>query len=191
MYDLETVGTNSESVVLSMACIHFDPESRPSYKELCDSAFFVKFDVKDQRQRFGRKLNKVTMEWWAKQCDIVRAKSFIPSADDVTLEVGIQRLRDWAAQFNDNDCWVWARGNMDEVILDSIEQQLGQEQIFKYNRWRDIRTAVDFLYGGNTGYCQVEYDGFDPQIHVYKHDPVHDCAYDIMMLLYGKSKGEK
>jgi hypothetical protein len=61
------------------------------------------------------------------------------------------------------------------------------QQITSYAAWRDIRTAVDILTGSTNGYCDVVYDGFDRH-EVIKHHPVHDCALDAMMLMYGKSK---
>jgi hypothetical protein len=34
-------------------------------------------------------------------------------------------------------------------------------------------------------------DRFDPAIHITKHDPVDDCVYDAMMLMYGKKQGNE
>jgi hypothetical protein len=52
--------------------------------------------------------------------------------------------------------------------------------------WRDMRTAVDLLSGGTNGYCDVVHPKFN-RADVIKHHPVHDCALDAMMLLYGKN----
>ena len=191
MFDIETLGKSSESVVLSMACIHFETaiDKRPTPQELRDSAFFVKLDAADQIKRLHRKVDKSTVDWWAKQCDLVRDKSFTAKPDDVKLEDGVEMLREWAKPYgNTPDKWVWARGNLDQLVLDSVEEQLQVDHVFFFNRWRDVRTAVDFLYDTKTGYCDVDYPGFDPYLHIYKHNPIDDCLYDIMMLLYGKSK---
>ena len=82
----------------------------------------------------------------------------------------------------------WARGNLDQLVMDSIEEQCEITPIFYYARWRDVRTAVDFLYGTSNGYCKVDYEGFNPSLHITKHDPIDDCILDTMMLLYGKKK---
>jgi hypothetical protein len=74
MFDLESLGVESNSVMLSLACIHFNPDDKPTYKELVDSAFFVKFSVRDQVENYGRKVDKNTLQWWEKQCEIVRKK---------------------------------------------------------------------------------------------------------------------
>lgn len=184
IFDIETLGTDSNAVILSMACIKIDLENKPSYQEMIDNAFFVKLDAKDQMTRLNRTSSRSTMDWWAKQCDIVKIKSFVPSSDDVKAEDAIELFRDWVKE-NDTDKkeWIFARGNLDQIVLDALSDSLQVEPIFFFNRWRDVRTAVDFLTGTINGYCKVP--DFDPQAHVRKHDPVHDCAYDGMQLLYG------
>lgn len=195
IFDVETLGKESNSVILSMAAIYFDPDKSPSYQEMYKDAFFVKFDVVDQMKRLDRKVGKTTMQWWAKQCDNVKIKSFKPNpAVDVKFEDGYEQMRQWAESKNDPRCYVWARGNLDQLVLDSFEEQLEIQPIWPFQRWRDVRTAVDFLYGVNTGYVTVEVppwvDAFDPALHVTKHNPIDDCCYDAMMLMYGKKNEE-
>jgi hypothetical protein len=192
MFDVETLGVASDSVVLSMACIQFDPTTNPTYKELKESAFFVKFDAKDQVERLNRKIDKGTVTWWGKQCQNVKIKSLIPSPDDVTVVDGIVEFRAWVESKSDKKSYVWARGNLDEIVLRSLEYQATGDKdntVFAYNRWRDVRTAVDFLTGNFNGYCQVDHPDFNFDIDVTKHNPIDDCASDIMMLLYVKPKG--
>jgi hypothetical protein len=38
IFDVETLGKESNSVILSMAAIYFDPDKGPSYKEMYDDA---------------------------------------------------------------------------------------------------------------------------------------------------------
>ena len=186
IFDVETLGKESNSVILSMAAIYFDPETKPSYEDLYNSAFFVKFDVEDQVKRLDRKIGKTTMQWWAKQCDIVKAKSLKPNkALDVKFEDGYEAMRKWAESKKDDQCYVWARGNLDQLVLDSFEEQLEIKPIWPFNRWRDVRTAIDILYNTSNGYCPVNYKGFSAEAKVIKHNPVDDCAYDAMMLMYG------
>lgn len=189
VFDVETLGKDSTAVILSMACVSFNPLERPSPQQLRDDAFFAKFDVEDQIKRLGRTTTKSTMEWWAKQCDNVKFKSFRPSVEDVIFEDGYEAMRSWAKEreVNDKD-YVWARGNLDQLVLDSIEEQCELKPIFFFNRWRDVRTAVDFMYGSTSGYCDVNYPGFDHRLHITKHNPVDDCVYDAMQLIYGKEQ---
>lgn len=190
MFDIETLGVESNSVILSMACVHFDPSNKTNHKQLRENAFFAKFDVNDQVHRLGRKIDKDTVDWWKKQCKNARIVSFEPNPKyDVTYELGYHRMLDWVNQFNEKDTWVWARGSLDQVVFDSITKQCGLETIFTFHQWRDVRTAVDFLYNTKNGYCGVEVppweETFDPFLHITKHNPIDDCIYDVMMLQYG------
>lgn len=127
---------------------------------------------------------KSTLEWWAKQCVHAKNKSLFPDASrDVTFEVGYEKMREWAnSKSRDKKEWVWARGNLDQLVIDHIEEQLGIEPVFFYNRWRDVRTAIDIFAATETGYCEVP--GFDPKAWVIKHDPAHDCCFDALMLIH-------
>jgi len=187
MFDVETLGVESNSVILSLACIHFRSDEKPTFRELVDSAYFVKFNVRDQVENYGRRVDKGTLEWWEKQCEIVRKKSFLPLKTDENLKNGIESFHSWIASKNDNKCWVWARGSLDDTLLHSIERQLKVETMLPYHRWRDVRTAVDLLYDSTNGYCKVDHVDFLYERDIIKHDPVIDCALDVMMLLYGKS----
>jgi hypothetical protein len=169
-----------------MACVYFDPTKKPSPDEMRETAFFAKFNAKDQKERLGRTMTRSSLDWWAKQCDIVKDMSFKPSDNDVMIEDGIEAMRVWSKTFPLHDkCWVWARGNLDQLVLDSMEEKLGIEPVFFFNRWRDVRTAIDLLKGTTNGYCKVDYPGFDPYLHITKHNPIDDCIYDAMMLQYG------
>jgi hypothetical protein len=185
MFDVETLGKRSNSVILSMACTWFDPESKPKPETLRGNTFFAKFSVSDQIQRLKRESDKSTIEWWAKQCENVRIKSFKPSAIDVPFEQGYERMCKWARSYNEPDSWVWARGNLDQLVLDDIVEQCELEHVFPHYRWRDVRTAVDFLYGTKNGYVKVDYPKWDSFLEITKHNPVDDCILDVMQILYG------
>ena len=111
--------------------------------------------------------------------------SFVPNEIDCVFEDGYEAMRKWAESKNDPKCWVFARGNLDQLVLDDIEEQCGLTPIWFFNRWRDVRTAVDFLYNTQDGYCDVDYPGFDGRNDITKHNPIDDCLLDAMMLLYG------
>lgn len=187
MYDVETLGIESNSVILSMACIYFNPEDKPTFKQLVENAFFVKLNSKYQTEHLGRTVTKSTLEWWAKQPEMLKKQSLIPSANrDAMPNEAIDAMAEWSKQFPNNEkCVVWARGNLDQMCLGSMEDKLGREALFHFGRWRDVRTAVDVLTGSTNGYCDVDHPEFNRD-DVIKHNPIHDCAYDAMMLMYGK-----
>jgi len=185
IFDVETLGKRSNSVILSMAAIYFDPDSKPSPQQLREDAFFAKFNVVEQMKEYRREANQSTMDWWNKQCRNVRVASFLPNFLDCSFVDGYESMRNWVDSKNDTKCWVWARGNLDQLVMDDIEEQLGLEPIWPYARWRDVRTAVDFLYNTTSGYTDVDYPGFNSKNDITKHNPIDDCVLDAMMLMYG------
>jgi hypothetical protein len=185
MFDVETLGVESTTVILSAAIIKFDPTNLDAtYEDYLAEALFVKFDVQEQIKNYKRTIDKSTIEWWAKQHDYVRSVSFNPSEeDDVDALTGIQRIHEY---IGGDQGTFWARGSLDQMSIDSLCKASGAELIAPYHCWRDIRTALDCMCETTkNGYCQLKVD-FDSRSSVIKHHPVHDCAYDIMMLLHGK-----
>ena len=186
MFDIETLATRSDAVILSLAVIHFNPDDKPSPERLRGDCFFIKFDVEDQIRRLGRRVDPSTVDWWKRQCENVKRKSVYPTPIDARFEDGHRELDQWVRWKNDSDAWVWARGNMDQVVFQDIENQVGVDEIFPHYRWRDVRTAVDFLYGTDSGYVVVDYPDFSKDLHITKHNPIDDCVLDVMMLIYGR-----
>jgi hypothetical protein len=186
MFDVETLGKESSAVILSLACTYFDPTKNPSPDDLRRDSCFVKFDAQDQIKRLKRTITPSSVQWWGKQCENVKKKSVNRSEDDMIIEEGIEAFRKWTKKFPNNEkCWVWARGNLDQLVMDSLEERCGIEPVFSYNRWRDVRTFIDITFETDNGYVGVDYEGFDPNLHITKHDPVDDCIFDVMMMLYG------
>jgi hypothetical protein len=187
IFDVETLGVESTSVVLSAALIHFDPNDEPDYQTLLDSAIYVKFNAKEQIQNLKRSVDSDTLAWWKKQHEYVRGLALDPKPDDLPAAEGIQYLRDYVRKFPGWDKQtMWARGSLDQLVIDSLAGKLDLDAITNYNMWRDVRTAVDLLYGSTNGYCEVDHPTFN-RAAVIKHHPVHDCALDAMMLMYGKA----
>lgn len=187
IFDVETLGVESNSVVLSAALIQFNPEDKPDFQKLLDDAIYVKFNAKEQITKYKRGVDANTLEWWKKQHEYVRGLALDPKPDDVSAEEGLRILSEYIRKF---PAWgkqtMWARGSLDQLVIDSLAYKLELEPIVNYNTWRDVRTAVDILYGSHNGYCEVEHPTFN-RSSVIKHHPVHDCALDAMMLMYGKA----
>jgi hypothetical protein len=194
MFDIETLGIESTAVVLSAAIICFDPEkdSDISFRELVERGLLVKFDAKDQVKRLDRTMTKSTLDWWGKQGDYQQKLSFVPDASrDLITEDGLQAIRKYINQYHrgadPQTMTIWARGSLDQMAIDSLALKAGVEPIAPFNRWRDVRTAIDLMTDSKNGYCTVRDLDRD---EVVKHDPVHDCALDILMLLRGESSEE-
>lgn len=191
--DIETLSTKEHAVVLSIGLIHVDPiKENCSYEELVDSGIFVKLDAKYQIDVLKRHVEKDTVSWWGKQAPQIKSLALNPSDKDVSPEIALKIVSTWINEVRTDKgekCWI--RGFMDSGVMDDLAKQIGAPTIFPYNAYRDVRTAIDLIYpNSKNGYVDVDPNrclGYAPD-KVIKHQPVHDCAFDAAMLLYGKSQ---
>lgn len=190
--DVETLDIRSSAVILSVAVVRFDLSDAEEkfrgqspndvYREYLDSALFVKFDVKEQFN-VRRTVDDGTVDWWKQQGQLAREKSFIiDKTRDVDTKTGIQQITDYCYT-GDREPVMWQRGGMDQIVWEDLSKQFGMK-ILPFWNWMDVRTAINITKDtASKGYCSIP--DFDRQL-VVKHDPVHDVAYDVMMLVYGK-----
>ena len=185
IFDIETCDTESTAVVLSAGMVYVNPNE--SYEELIKNGIFVKFDSKEQIQKYNRTVSKDTMDWWAKQCDQAKLFALYPHKNDVPALTGIQLIKDWMKNKTPNpeNEQIFIRGSLDQMVFDSLCRAVGVERITSYNMYRDVRTAIDLLHStAKNGYCEVKFDGFNRD-NVLKHHPTADCALDAMMIVHG------
>lgn len=178
--DLETLGHESTTIVLSAALLYVDFETEFTYQELVDRCIFVKFNVEEQKQK-GRTFNQDTIDWWKQQEIHIVLKSAVPSPNDLSVKDGLKVLRDEYKK-NKKDL-VWARGSLDSMAIDSLAGAFEEEVVAPWWNYRDVRTAIDLLKEtSKRSYCDIP--GFD-KATVQKHDPIHDVCYDAIQLRYG------
>lgn len=181
IFDIETLDTESTAVVLSAALVWVNEGD--TYEDMIDNCLFVKFDSKIQAAKYNRTISKETLDWWLKIHPAIRKTSFDPSPNDLSPEDGILALKDYITKHGDG--LIWARGSLDQMVIDSLTLKVDMERLLPYNNWRDVRTAVDCMCStAKNGYCDIDHPTFKRH-NVIKHDPRHDCALDGMMLLYG------
>jgi hypothetical protein len=187
-FDIETLDTESSSVILSAAIVYFDGKEKLSYQQYLDRTLFVKFNAVDQIKRLKRTTSKDTMEWWSKQAEYVRNQSIKPKPDDYSAEEGIDKIIQYMNQYEKpREQIMWARGSLDQVVIDSLCKAVDKPCITEYYVWRDVRTAVDIIYGTSNGYCEVDHPDFNRD-SIPNHLPYHDICIDVMMLTQGKEK---
>jgi hypothetical protein len=92
VFDIESLGVESNSVVLSVGMVYFNPEEQPSYDDLIKNSLFIKLNAKDQIDRLGRTVTKSTLEWWAQQHEYVRKCSFGARTDDIKAEDALDKI---------------------------------------------------------------------------------------------------
>lgn len=192
--DSETLGLRDESVLLSLAICFVDLEfamkSTPTdlYNFVIKNSKFIKFDLTEQKNEYNRWVSKDTLEWWSKIDRDIQKISLIPSDKDLSAVDGLNELREYIKSFDGGSKFpIYQRGYLDGSIIIGLSDSVGVKCPINPFRFRDVRTIIDVLYGSNDGYCDVE--NFDKSL-VKKHDPIHDIAKDVIMMIHGKHKDD-
>jgi len=158
MIDIETIGIEHDSVVLSLGAVQFDP-----FSENIGKSIYIKPSV-DEQFEIGRTYNDDTLEWWSKQDKAVLDEAF-DEIDRVTLHLFVKQFRSIVA----NCKRVWAKGpTFDTIILENLFKSIGEPAPWTYSKIRDARTLYDFADSvpSNTS----------------AHDPVADCVIQILVV---------
>lgn len=192
-YDIETLGKESTSVILSAAIVHFDFDQTQDdtldeeYAQLVESSLFVKFDAKEQIENYKRIVCKETLEWWNKQGEFIRDLSFKPTKNDMSVVDGIAAIRNYIAKYSKGkkENIIWIRGSLDQLATESLCTAAKIDPIEHFCNFRDVRTAVDLLAEkSRRGYCELS-KPLNRDL-VQKHMPSHDIALDVLQLKYAK-----
>lgn len=137
MIDIETLGTQPGSAILSIAAVRFDALHR--------SDTIVEFetlvDPDDCLAKWNLTYDEGTIEWWERQAPEVRAKAF-ESGPRVTLPEALQQLSEFVATANR----LWCQGmNFDPPLLEAAYTVCGMPRPWHYWQWRDSRTLLSFV----------------------------------------------
>jgi hypothetical protein len=183
IYDLETLSQNpDEAAVVSMAAVVFDmkylEDNRYEYEDIISMCQYLKFDVKDQVDNLGRKIQLETLDWWKQQ-----GKEAIKQIKPSTADVNIREMHTLLNRmFITNDVrYVFTRNNtFDPVIFHNICRKLNLNIPYPWWSIRDTKSLIMGLtYGLNIK------DDFIPETaegKYVKHDPRHDITLDVMRL---------
>lgn len=188
--DFESFSNKCNARLIDLSCIVFEEDinNPPKFMDLVNSGVRVKFDLKQQKSRH---ILQSTIDWWREQSP--EAKKLIkPCVSDVSILSGIQTVMDYLRSHN-IDYWkslAWCRGNsFDFPIFENILCELYSkddtifEQPVNFSRQRCIRTAIEQNLGRMQIYCPLPKGTLDGFI---MHNSLHDCAKDILMLIYSK-----
>ena len=72
MIDLETLGVNPDSVVMTLGAIKFNPFSNDEPH----TPLYMRCDIEEQSEALGRTIDNSTMEWWGKQPKEIQEEAF-------------------------------------------------------------------------------------------------------------------
>lgn len=181
--DLETMGLESNTIVLSAAVVYFSLDEDVEYSDLLKRACFVKFNAKEQAAN-KRTVTKSTLEWWKEQAAEVQEFSIKPQRTDLSMVDGLLTLKKYIDKHSDKNSWYWTRGAFDQMVLESLCRTAQVDPLYRYNMNMCIRTAIRCLKETSDprGYCTIP--SFDKDL-VAKHNPIHDVCYDALQLIKG------
>jgi hypothetical protein len=140
MIDLETLGTQPGSVILSIGAVLFDP-ALPV--EECIGGEFYTVVSTTSCIEYGLQTSQDTVDWWARQS--AEARTVIDQANDNNgLETNsLYTALDLLAKFIPPAARVWSNGaNFDQPLLDVAYNRVGKQIPWKYYNSRCYRTIV-------------------------------------------------
>ena len=185
IYDFETMSQNAlNGAVVCIAAIEYDEKrfiSNPyTYKELVDMSQYRKFDIKEQLEKYNRKIQKEALEWWKKQKPEV-LQLIQPSSEDVSITELYPFLIDEMHMATASK--VFTRGNtFDPIIVRTIFEELGLKDPTPYWSIRDVRSFIEgFTFGTDIFHAFVPKDAENDFI---AHDPRHDVAMDVYRMQF-------
>ena len=184
MLDIETLGTESDSVVTEIGLCSFSGN-----KEYAPSGVFGKLNIKEQVDA-GRRIDKKTIEWHLEN-NTSNFLSYIDSdkgtCSDVLSEI-LTFVKSEKAKMPDSNIYIWANSpTFDIIILQSLYKSLGfdksnsifNKDLFSYSRIYDYRTVIN-LFGNsvkNLTIDNVTKEMESLSIESNKHNALYDAIY--------------
>lgn len=156
MVDIETLGLEPGSVVLSIGAVIFDENG--TYDE-----FYRNIDM-ESCQDAGLEIDANTLQWWLEQD--APAQSCLHGGIELS-----KALQEFLGFYTSNDVYeVWANSpSMDCSVLEEAFDAVNMEEPWEYSDERDFRTleAVHDIYGK------------EPEVHVdmVEHNALDDAIY--------------
>lgn len=157
MIDIETLGTDPNSVTLAIAAVEFDKAGRMG-------RFFYRKIELQSALNLGLQIDQQTLIWWSTQKPVLFKELF---DDAQPLESVMQLFVKW---FNPEIKTVWANSpSFDLVIIKNILKKLDLPVPWKYHSERDFRT-LKYLFKETVAEVPKPENA---------HNALADCEYQI------------
>lgn len=187
MVDLETLGTDTDCVVLSIGAVRFRMGVQDDITTITSPKrnFYARLAIDEQTSR-GRSISPDTVDWWDRQSAEAR------SVFDETPE-GVAGVLKRFSRFCEGSKRIWGNGNMfDNAIVRSLYDDYDRDYPVEYWRDLDVRTLT-WLWNFCTDWRSK---GKRPQFNVgEEHNALDDARRQVLqvqtMALELKPKGSK
>ena len=165
MVDIETLGTDSNSVVVSISAVTFDFLTGKTGKQ-----FEIGINVLEQALNGGM-IDNDTMKWWSTQSrDAKKALTRIQVED---VEESLKAFNLWIAEaisVDLKDVKLWGNGSgFDNVLIRNLYRRSGLDFVLPYWCDNDVRTLVTLA---NINTRDYKFTGT-------KHNGIDDCKHQI------------
>lgn len=161
MLDLETFGSDSDSVICSIGAVEFDINTGKTGRQ-----FYQKIDVQSCLD-VGLKVSGATLMWWLRQSEDARRELYDAKPEHVC--VVLQNFRMFFDTLG-KDVQIWGNSNrFDMGILETAYKKNFVKIPWDFRKERDVRTLVSFR----------------PEIQkatIFEgtaHNPIADCIFQI------------
>lgn len=183
IYDFEFLGlTPRDNIVVCGATLDFSESEFLSdtpyeYDELVKRCKFWKFDIMEQKKKYGLTAEPATMDWWKEQGEQM-LKFLKPMKMDISIADFRSKLLECYDQGNINK--TFTRGEMDLDFMKNMMYITNQQFPFHWRSPRDVRSYVDGMIIGTELENNFMPEGLEEKY--IAHDPRHDIALDVMRM---------
>lgn len=134
MLDLETLGTQPSTVILTIGAVLFDPRGTGIIDKI-----ELRPTIDEQTDVFNRTIDDSTVEWWSKQsADAI--EEAMGDRDRISFKESMEKLHKFAWKADK----VWANGSIfDIAVAESAFRDLDMTPPWKFWNVRDCRTIYD------------------------------------------------
>jgi hypothetical protein len=134
--DIETLGTNPDTVVLTIGGIKFNPREDDGLH----SEFYYRLDA-DEQIKMGRTVDDATLLWWEKQDEEVK-KEALQSEGRVPVEDALKALNKWLVGVDK----IWCQGPLFDIgILQNLYAEMNLHHNWPFYIIRDSRTLFSLM----------------------------------------------
>lgn len=165
MVDIETLGTDSNSVIVSISAVAFDITNGKSGK-----SFEVGITILEQTL-YGGQIDNDTMQWWSNQSK--DAKKALTRVTPRTVEQALLGFNKWlvdTVSVDLKDTKLWGNGsNFDNVLIRNLYRRHNIDFVLPYWCDNDVRTLVTLA---NINTRDYKFEGI-------KHNGIDDCKHQI------------
>ena len=169
MIDIETLGMQPGSAILSIGAVIFDP--RIIVGESILQKFYVVVNT-DSCTHIGLSVDPSTVAWWEQQSP--EAKMVLLLASSSATSRDVRQALQYLANFIPENALVWSNGaNFDQPLLDVAYNRCGQKLPWKYFNSRCYRTIKSM--------CEDE--KALRSVNELKHDALSDAVFQAQHLV--------